>query len=157
MFQRFPQFADLLLEGLNYCRRKYGMEVYGFVIMPDHFHLLLGVGAGGSLAAFLRDWKGFVAHSIVGELKRKRMNELLKRFQTQARRERDSRYQIFQSDTHTEGINSARFFRQKLNYIHNNPVSARLASTPQAYRYSSARNYVLNKESPFKIDRLQLS
>ena len=42
---------------------------------------------------------------------------------------------------HPEIIFSNKFFFQKLNYIHNNPVVAGLVSVQEEYNYSSARNY----------------
>ncbi len=38
-------------------------------------------------------------------------------------------------------IYSYKFFEQKLDYIHNNPVRAGIVSSPVDYIYSSARNY----------------
>jgi len=44
-------------------------------------------------------------------------------------------------------VQTDRFFREKLNYIHNNPCQEkwRLAERPQDYKYSSAANYFLGK------------
>jgi putative transposase len=44
----------------------------------------------------------------------------------------------------------------KLNYIHNNPVRARLASKPTDYLYFSTRNYYLNDNSLIEIDYIGL-
>jgi len=44
-------------------------------------------------------------------------------------------------------VQTDRFFREKLNYIHNNPCQEKwhLAERPQDYKYSSAANYFLGK------------
>jgi REP-associated tyrosine transposase len=48
---------------------------------------------------------------------------------------------------------SPEMLRQKLNYMHNNPVRADLARTPSEYAYSSYRNYELGDEALIEIDK----
>ena len=43
--------------------------------------------------------------------------------------------------------------REKLNYIHLNPLRAGLVENPQDYPYSSFRNYVLDDESLIQVDK----
>lgn len=155
LFQRFPKFADLLLRSLSHCRKKHKAKVLGFVIMPDHFHAIIAIGGTGTLQAFLRDWKGFVGHTIAEDLRKRQAKNLLKQFETRSKRKRNSRYRIFQPDTYVEGIYGRRFLQQKLRYIHNNPVVAGLAENICEYRFSSARNYYLDDDSVFQVDRLE--
>lgn len=42
---------------------------------------------------------------------------------------------------HAEIVESNRFFIQKINYIHNNPVIEKIVTLPEDYYFSSARNY----------------
>jgi hypothetical protein len=51
-------------------------------------------------------------------------------------------YQFWQQENHPEELFSFKFIKQKLDYIHNNPVTARLVDLPQYYVYSSAKNYL---------------
>lgn len=156
LFRR-PDFCRLMLESLDYCRTKYAVKVYGFVLMPDHFHLLIGVPAEGVLSNFLRDWKGFTARSIVKRLQEQKRSDRLEKLRAKATgRRKDSHFRIFQPDTHVEGILSARFARQKLNYIHKNPIEAGLAEQLLDYPYSSARSWLLNDHSVFRVDPLEL-
>ncbi len=152
-----PEFCSIFLDSLDYCRRKYQLQVYGFVIMPDHFHLLVGVPRDGVLSNFLRDWKGFTAHSLVERMQERGKRVWLKKFHTgPSQRRRDARFHIFQADTHVEGIFSKHFVKQKLDYIHKNPVVAGLAQREVDYPYSSARNWFLNDQSIFRVDELAL-
>lgn len=156
LFKVFPRSCEILLESLNHHRKKYPLQVAAFVIMPDHVHLIIRRTAPFNLSDFLRDWKGYVAHMVVKQLKQGHKDGILQQLATTPKRLRDSSYQVFQSDTHVEAIFSRRFFRQKLNYIHNNPVVEGLVNTPVQYQYSSARNYYLNDDSVFQIDRIEL-
>ena len=51
-----------------------------------------------------------------------------------------------------EVIRSEKWFFQKLNYIHNNPVKAGLVEMPEDWSYSSGRNYINGDHSVIKID-----
>ena len=153
---REPVFCKLLLESLDYCRKKYELQIHAFVIMPEHFHLLLTVPQDGVLSDFLRDWKGFTAHKIVTQLREEGRKRWLGRFRANGHRRKDPSFRIFQPDTHLEGIASKGFARQKLNYIHRNPLQAGLAEQEVDYPYSSARNWFLNGHSVFRIDPVEL-
>lgn len=50
-------------------------------------------------------------------------------------------YKFWQDGNHAEMIESNKFFDQKLNYIHNNPVDEQIVERPEDYLWSSARNY----------------
>jgi hypothetical protein len=54
---------------------------------------------------------------------------------------RNTKYQVWTHKNHAEYIYSNKFIRQKLDYIHNNPVKAGIVEHPEDYLYSSARNY----------------
>jgi REP element-mobilizing transposase RayT len=152
LFRR-PEFCNVFLESLDYCRRKHGVGIHAFVIMPDHFHLLISVSREGVLSDFLRDCKGFTAHSILKTLRKRGNSNFLQVFRApDPKRRRDSHFRIFQPDTHVEGISSKRFFLQKLDYIHNNPVKAGLAENVVEYRFSSARGWLLGDHSLLRLD-----
>jgi len=51
-----------------------------------------------------------------------------------------------------EVIRNAGMLRTKLECIHNNPVKAGLVTNPEDYKYSSARNYVLDDHSVIEVD-----
>ena len=53
----------------------------------------------------------------------------------------NSNYQIWQQNNRPKEIVLPRFARQKLNYIHYNPVRSDYVEYPEHYKYSSYRNY----------------
>jgi len=57
----------------------------------------------------------------------------------------DSKYQFWQEGTHPKQILSEEIMRQKLDYIHNNPVKRGYVDLPEHWRYSSARDYAGKK------------
>ena len=54
---------------------------------------------------------------------------------------KDRNYQFWKRDSVQVDLYSEKFFRQKLNYIHDNPVKACLCVLPEDYKYSSAVFY----------------
>ncbi len=54
---------------------------------------------------------------------------------------RNQDYKVWQDGYHAEHIYSNSFIKQKINYIHNNPVEEKIVSLPEHYYFSSARNY----------------
>lgn len=126
--------------------------------MPDHYHLLLWFPPERRLADFLRDLKSLVGKQVLQWLKHEKLDRLLAGFELRRapRRARDARYCILQYNTYVKKLLSVRSLRQKLNYIHWNSVRGRLAATPEAYPYSSARLYAGRGLSFVKIDRLEL-
>ena len=61
-------------------------------------------------------------------------------------------FKLWQEGNHPEEINSNRFFIEKLDYIHNNPVEDLVVERPEDYFFSSARNYV-GLSNPLEIVR----
>ena len=52
-----------------------------------------------------------------------------------------AQYRFWQEGCYSEVISSLEFYKQKLNYIHQNPVRAEFVRYPQDYLYSSAIDY----------------
>jgi REP element-mobilizing transposase RayT len=62
---------------------------------------------------------------------------------------REQEYKLWQDGNHAKVIYSTKFFYEKLNYIHQNPVQEMLVEKPEEYLFSSARNYA---ELPSALD-----
>ncbi|HLN95414.1 MAG TPA: hypothetical protein VK183_07240, partial [Flavobacterium sp.] len=54
---------------------------------------------------------------------------------------RNQRYKVWRDGYHAEVVYSNTFIKQKINYIHNNPVEEKIVLRPEDYYFSSARNY----------------
>jgi REP element-mobilizing transposase RayT len=152
-YRRVPVFAthkhcEIFVDNLRFYRRKYGFDVFGFVLLPDHYHLLLNVPPEVSLTDLLRDFKSAVGKQIVEDLKKTNQRVLLHRLKLlhPPRRHKDARFRVLQPDNFIKRIVSDKFFQQKLDYIHLNPVREGLAENPADYPYCSARWYARGEE-----------
>jgi putative transposase len=86
--------------------------------------------------------KSFTARTIIDYLEEKKVLMLLRQMAYYKwRYKRNSTYQLWQEGAHTEEILDEEMMRQKLEYIHDNPVKRGYVDDPCHWRYSSARNY----------------
>ena len=131
-------------------RRLHGENnrLVGYVIMPNHLHILLQVPEGGSINKLLAEGKRFMAYEIRERILEADHHELLAIMATGLRRgdaKRGQHYRVFETSSDVQDCRSGKFLHQKLNYMHNNPISGKwsLVDDPAMYPYSSAGFYML--------------
>ena len=135
----------VLVDSLNYCTEKKGLEIYAYCIMPSHIHILCRAQDGVLLANIFRDFKKFTSNKILETIRKEnesRREWLLEMFEKSCEHlKRNQSYKVWQNGYHALLIESKKFYFQKLNYIHNNPVADRIVEHPWEYLFSSAKNY----------------
>jgi putative transposase len=112
LFQ-IPANAELFIETLQHYRREDHYKLHAFVVMPDHFHLLLTPQLG-SLERVMGLIKGGFSHRLASKLP------------------------VWQRGFTDHRIRDNRDLEIRREYIHQNPVRARIVEQPEAYLYSSA-------------------
>jgi len=137
-------YRDIVIDSLKYCQQKKGLQIFGYVIMSNHIHLIAN-SPDGHLSETLRDFKKFTARTIISAIKEgneSRRDWMLNRFEFNAKQHsRNENYQLWTHENHAVILYSNDFIQEKLEYLHNNPVRARIVEKPEEYLYSSARNY----------------
>jgi putative transposase len=104
-------FADIIVDGLNFCISNKGLNVHAWVLMPNHFHGILSAQEGFEISGILRDFKRHTSKKIIAELKES-VEESRKRWMTWIFKSagdlnsRNKGYQFWQQDNHPV------FFRQ---------------------------------------------
>jgi len=137
-------YRDIVIDSFKYCQKNKGLELYAYVIMSNHVHLIAR-SLNDALSDLIRDIKRHTSRQMLDlfqqdfESRRKWM-ELVFKYEAKGN-SHNNIYQLWTNENHPEELTSNKFFRQKLNYIHENPVRAGLIDHPEDYRYSSARNY----------------
>ena len=148
-----PSFVIPLIDSLHYYRHKQHFKLLGYVIMPDHIHLMVWPQAKSSVSDLMRDFKEFTAKRIIRQAEVEEQNNWVTAFKQAGLDTGRSTHKVWQDDYWDENVYSEKFLREKLNYIHRNPIRAGLAESPEDYPYSSYRNYVNGDESLIEIDR----
>lgn len=150
-------YADIIIKSLEYCKQNKGLNLYAYVIMSNHVHLIVSASSG-NLSDIVRDFKKFTSQSILKEIeqntKESRRNWMLWLFESAGERKSNNvKYQFWQRDNRPKELTTAAMTRQKLEYIHNNPVKAGIVQEPHEYLYSSAKNYA-GMDGLIKVDFL---
>jgi len=134
-----------LINSLQYCQREKELVIFGYCIMPSHLHLIAKAEGKDSLSDILRDFKKYTSKAIVQQIlieDESRREWMLEYFRKAGENLNGiTNYKFWQDGNHAEIISSNKFFDEKLDYIHNNPVEELIVERPEDYLFSSARNY----------------
>lgn len=149
---------EVMVDSLQFCQKEKGLLIFCYVIMSNHLHLVVRAAGTIPLKDILRDFKKFTARSILKDLeknkKESRRKWMLERFAYHGRKNSDNqKYQFWQRGSHPFLLFSPKIIRQKMGYIHANPVVQGWVEKPEDYWYSSAL-YYLEKRGPLKVDIL---
>ena len=155
------EYKDIIVESLAYCQNNKGLEIFAWVLMSNHLHLIVACGertdyesaraeegrtdyisarAGeNSLEDILRDFKKFTCKSIIKEIEdnpqESRKEWLLRCFKTTKGNSfwQDGNYPI---ELWTNAV-----IKEKLEYLHGNPVKSGIVNHAEDYLFSSAIDY----------------
>ena len=137
-------YRDILIDSLQYCMREKGLQMYEFVIMSNHAHLIMASDKV-PLPDILRDFKKFTAKKIIEAIihgNESRKEWMLKKFAFAGNRNsNNTNYQFWQQDYHAVELSTKKMWDQRVQYIHNNPVRAGIVENVEDYVYGSARFY----------------
>lgn len=151
------EYKNILVESLRYCQEHKGLLIHAFVFMTNHLHLIISrTPDGAELSDIIRDFKKFTSRRLVQavkELPESRREWLLWLFSRAGEHNpNNTQYQVWQQDSHPVELRTLKFIRQKLNYIHDNPVKEGIVFSSAEYVYSSASVYFgLPQECPLEV------
>ena len=154
-YQRLPLLGraktrDLLVAVLEQVRRRYHFVVVGFVVMPEHVHLLISEPERGNPSTVMQVVKQSFARRLL-RMRRKR---------------RDARQGALWDLALDQGhVWQRRFYDlvvwnehkrvQKLRYMHRNPVVRGLVLEPEQWRWSSYRHYAYGESGAVLVNEIQ--
>nr|WP_067059470.1 transposase [Mucilaginibacter sp. L294] len=132
-------FKDIVIKSLHFLSSEKSIVVYGFVIMPNHIHLIWQIQDGYKQDLIQMRFLKFTAQ----QMKFKLIDTNDDRLSLFISNAKDRQYQFWERNALSIDLWNPEVFMQKLDYIHNNPLQNkwRLARFPEEYRYSSARFY----------------
>jgi len=135
-----PETVQILLDCWCYQREHAGLRLYGYVVLENHLHF---IAQAHNLNKCVSSFKSFTARQIIDHMQAQHADRLLERLSFSKRAHKtDREYQFWQEGVHAELVFSDAMMREKLNYIHANPVKRGYVNLPEHWRYSSASNYM---------------
>ncbi len=141
----YPLLADdnvkqIIINSWQYLVQKKLVEIYGFVIMPNHIHLIWNILQPNGKESAAGSFAKFTAHQFKKYLAANNPSLLTKFFSDKE----DRKFQFWKRDPLAIPLSTDEIFIQKLEYIHNNPVKEKwvLCKYPEEYKWSSAKFYL---------------
>ena len=139
-YQRRPylqdkQCCDAVLAALEAARQRFGMRVYGYVVMPEHVHLLVSEPERGTLADVMHLLK-------LSSAKRLRFMRI----------EHGENGSLWQKRYYDRNLRSYDDFVEKLRYIHRNPVKRGLVAKPEDWNWSSFAHYATGAHGVVEVE-----
>jgi putative transposase len=136
-YRRLPHLGtaprrDLLLRVLEHARRRYGFALLGYVVMPEHVHLLMTMPTVGD-------------PSVVMKVVKERFTRLLRQREVLNDRVWQKRFYDFNVCTDKKRV-------EKLRYMHRNPVKRGLVTRPEEWDWSSFRAYRNGENGLVKVN-----
>jgi putative transposase len=128
---RVPEVADILVRRILACRDRGAFLLHEFVVMPNHFHLLMTPSETTTLENAIQLIKGGSSHEIHAQ--------------------RGTRMEIWQIGFHEWSVRDAEDYLTKVAYIRMNPVRARLVERPQDWALGSASGRFSMDPAPEKF------
>jgi REP element-mobilizing transposase RayT len=150
---------DHIYNWMHIARSK-GFRIFGFVIMPNHVHLVIHAPEGSSINALLANAKRFLAYAIRDRLVTGGEHALLEALGAAVRPcdpARGQRYRMFMPSSDIRECYDEAMIQQKLDYIHANPVKGKwmLAQNYLDYPHSSAGFYERGDVSLAPVEQYQ--
>lgn len=132
------QYKDIIMNSLAFLVREEKIQLNAFVIMTNHLHLIWHILLPHTPDSIQRSFLRFTAQNIIKDL-RSNDRELLQDYYVGAA---DRKHQVWERNPLSIGLWSEDVLKQKLDYIHCNPVKAGYCLSQEEYRYSSAGLYL---------------
>ena len=135
-----------------------GHYIVGYVIMPNHIHVLIGFKntQGVSINSIIGEGKRFMSYGIVKKLKSKGEEEILRQlaeYVNATDRKRGKVHEVFEPSFDWKECKSMKFIDQKLNYVHANPCRGvwNLVVDQCDYKHSSAKFYATDEQGEYAV------
>lgn len=130
----------MIISHLKDVGKRYSIKYFGYVIMPEHVHLVLLPPDGVKLGLVIRDIKSKMAREY---------------FSTRAETIKGQRI-FWQKRCYDHNCRSVDTMRAKINYCHHNPVKRGLVREAGEYKWSSYNWYHGVRDVPFEMDEFEL-
>ncbi len=133
-YRRLPYLDEdharaIFLDILEQLRQRHRFHVYGYVLMPEHVHLLLSEPELHPISDTFRALKTETSRKLKGE-----------------------RTQFWQRRYHDFNVFTQPKLVEKLRYLHRNPVERGLVSNPEDWPWSSYRHWLSGEHGPVEIE-----
>jgi len=143
-----PCLPETLLDNLRKIRTDFKIPVFGFVVMPNHMHIVWQIPCEIGISKIVKHFKGRTGKLIAGILR----NE--PGFNISLITSTSGRVCFWKKRFYDFNILTEEKFLEKLDYMHENPVRWGLVNNPADWPYSSFRSWYDLPGALFEVDRI---
>ena len=134
-----PETVRILMNSLTHLTQD-GLRLYAYVILENHLHL---IAQSDRLGRDMARFKSYTAKNLIHFFSENNIRIILDQLAFYKKAHKGDRaLQFWQEGVHPEWIQNEDMMRQKVEYIHRNPVERGYVDRPEHWRYSSARDYL---------------
>lgn len=152
------RFGGCFVETLNQLREELQFSLVGYVLMPEHFHLLIWPNGTADPSRIVGSLKQRTARLIIASLKQAHQHawccQMLEQITLPPSVHDESTYRVWQRRFYDFNVWSEEKRREKLDYMHGNPVKRRLVDGPGDWPWSSWRFYHLDDCRTLTMNRV---
>ncbi len=153
------RFRRCFVQRLEEVRQAWHFLLVGGVLMPEHFHLLIRPEPAATTPLMMKGRKEESAQRIIRTLRENLQHpwcrKTLARLRLPSTVHDESHYRLWQRRFYPCNVFSEKKCQQKLDYMHNNPVTRGLVSSPGDWPWSSWRFYYWQDASILRMDRMR--
>jgi len=156
-YHRFQLLNDAdarysLTRQLERIRSEYSVKLYGYVIMPEHVHLVVHPPDGVTLGPILGQLKAYTSREVLSRL-RVRNSPVLARLRMV--RSGKEHYTFWQRRCYDHNCRSLATVKEKIGYCHKNPIVRGLVKRPGDWKWSSYNYYHGGQGVPLSMDEIE--
>jgi putative transposase len=142
-----PAYKQVIADALNHFIAIKEVVVYSWCLMSSHLHLMITTAEGTGPAHFERDFKKYTTPELAKTIEMEidfRRDWMMQRFEDFSKSlRRIEKFNLWQNCSSPLHIDSSqpKLLLERIDHIHENPVRERIVELPEAYWFSSARDY----------------
>ena len=156
-FQRLPLFSRerscrWMLDAITLGRQQGKFDLWAYVVMPEHVHLVLQPATGVKISQILTTLKQSVSKRAIPWL-HQHAPEFLARLKAPLPNGKQTHRFWLRGGGYDRNLRGVADVYEKIEYVHNNPVRRGLVTIPEAWPWSSCRAWQSGDDVPIPIDR----
>ncbi len=150
------QVKPLLLESLAAAKEKWNFQIWAYVIMPEHVHVLIHPNEQiYDVSKILKAIKQPISQKLAS--KERKGKSLLRSDLKTSKPGKEAAFTFWQpGGGYDRNLYSAKAIWKSIQYIHMNPVKRGLVEQPTEYEWSSAQAYNGSEDVPLLIDKCDI-
>ena len=140
---------NVFVKILGEVRDRYGFSLVGYVVMPEHVHLLISEPLRGTPSTLMQVLKQRVSRKL---RRRRRVSAAQLKLRFEQEEDEDRLIRFWQRRFYDFNVWSLKKKVGKLQYMHVNPLKRKLVAHPKDWPWSSFSFYSKNKHGLIRID-----